>query len=53
MDWSQFAAMAGLMMILFGWLKLDIRDLRMTVDRLCRRVARIEGHLGIGGDLDG
>ncbi len=55
MDWSQFAAIAGLMVVLFGWLKLDIRDLRVEMrslsDRLndmCRRVARIEGHLGVG-----
>lgn len=54
MDWSQFAAIAGLMVVMFGWLKLDIRDLRVELrslsDRLndmCRRVARIEGHLGI------
>ena len=55
MDWGQFAGMAGLMLVLFGWLKLDIRDLRVAVDRLSGRVAgqgerlaRIEGHLGIG-----
>lgn len=55
MDWGQFAALAGLMMMLFGWLKLDIRDLRAAVDRLSdrlngqgERLARIEGHLGVG-----
>lgn len=55
MEWSQFATIAGLMIVLFGWLKFDIRDLRVEMragfDRLndlCRRVARIEGHLGIG-----
>ncbi|MCY3785896.1 MAG: hypothetical protein OXG47_04115 [bacterium] len=54
MDWGQFAGLAGLMVMLFSWLKLDIRDLRAVVgrvsDRLGRlegRVARIEGHLGI------
>ena len=59
MDWSQFATIAGLMIVLFGWLKLDIRDLRQemragftsTDSRLNdhgERLARIEGHLGIG-----
>lgn len=54
MDWGQFAGLAGLMMVLFGWLKLDIRDLRVAVDRLVdrmggqvERLARIEGQLGI------
>lgn len=54
MDWGQFAGLAGLMLVLFGWLKLDIRDLRVAVDRLVERVsgqgerlARIEGRLGI------
>ncbi|MDE0652148.1 MAG: hypothetical protein OXI26_00645 [bacterium] len=54
MDWGQFAGLAGLMLVLFGWLKLDIRDLRVAVDRLVERVsgqgerlARIEGQLGI------
>ncbi len=54
MDWGQFAGLAGLMMVLFGWLKLDIRDLRVAVDRLVDRVgsqgerlARIEGQLDI------
>ncbi|MCY3805801.1 MAG: hypothetical protein OXG91_04800 [bacterium] len=54
MDWGQFAGLAGLMVMLFSWLKLDIRDLRTTVDRVIDRlgglegrVARIEGHLGI------
>ena len=60
MDWSQIATIAGLIIILFGWLKLDIRDLRVEMragfDRtdgrlndLDQRVARIEGHLGTGG----
>ena len=54
MDWGQFAGLAGLMTVLFGWLKLDIRDLRVAVDRLVDRVgsqgerlARIEGQLDI------
>lgn len=59
MDWSQIATIAGLIIVLFGWLKLDIRDLRVemragfdrTDGRLNdqgERLARIEGHLGIG-----
>ena len=59
MEWSQFATIAGLMIVLFGWLKLDIRDLRTEMrdgfsrtdgrlNDLGERVARIEGHLGIG-----
>ena len=59
MDWSQIATIAGLIIVLFGWLKFDIRDLRVemragfdrTEGRLndqCKRLARIEGHLGIG-----
>ena len=55
MDWSQIATIAGLIIVLFGWLKLDIRDLRVEMragfDRLNdqgERLARIEGHLGIG-----
>ena len=59
MGWSQVATIAGLIIVLFGWLKLDIRDLRVEMregfgrtdgrlNNLCRRVARIEGHLGIG-----
>ena len=54
MDWGQFAGLAGLMLVLFGWLKLDIRDLRVAVDRLVDRVgsqgerlARMKGQLGI------
>ncbi|MDE0196288.1 MAG: hypothetical protein OXP08_12135 [bacterium] len=54
MDWGQFAGLSGLMLVLFGWLKLDIRDLRVAVDRLVDRVgghgeqlARIESQLGI------
>ena len=58
MDWSQIATLAGLIIVLFGWLKLDIRDLRVEMrsgfDRtdgrlsdLGERVARIEGHLDI------
>lgn len=54
MDWGQFAGLAGLILVMFGWLKLDIRDLRVAVDRLVDRVggqgerlARIEGQLGI------
>lgn len=54
MDWGQFAGLAGLMLVLFGWLKLDIRDLRVAVDRLVDRVggqgerlARIKGQLGL------
>ncbi len=50
MDWGQFAGLAGLMLVLFGWLKLDIRDLRAAVDSLsdrlsalAERVSRIEG----------
>ena len=61
MDWTQVATIAGLIVVLFGWLKLDIRDLRVEMragfDRsdgrlndLCRRVARIEGTLGTGAD---
>ena len=59
MEWSQFATIAGLMIVLFGWLKLDIRDLRREMrDGFTRaysrlndhgeRLARIEGHLGVG-----
>jgi hypothetical protein len=55
MEWTQVATIAGLIVVLFGWLKLDIRDLRVEMrtgfDRvveLGQRVARIEGHLGIG-----
>ena len=55
MDWSQAITIAGLIIVLFGWLKLDIRDLRQEMragfDRLNdhgERLARIEGHLGIG-----
>ena len=54
MDWGQFAGLAGLILVMFGWLKLDIRDLRVAVDRLVDRVggqgerlARIEAQLGI------
>ena len=54
MDWGQFAGLAGLMMLLFGWLKFDIRDLKAALDRMCERlgrlegrVARIEGRLGV------
>ncbi len=54
MDWTQVATIAGLIVVLFGWLKLDIRDLRVEMrtgfDRvveLGERVARIEGNLGI------
>ena len=54
MDWGQFAGLAGLLLVLFGWLKLDIRDLRVAIDRLvdragrqAERLARIEGQLGI------
>lgn len=59
MDWTQVATIAGLIVVLFGWLKLDIRDLRIemragfdrTDSRLNdhgERLARIEGHMGIG-----
>ncbi|MDE0196289.1 MAG: hypothetical protein OXP08_12140 [bacterium] len=60
MDWGQFAGLSGLMLVLFGWLKLDIRDLASEMrsgfaqvnERLRdhgERLARLEERAGPGG----
>ncbi len=47
MDWGQFAGLSGLMLVLFGWLKLDIRD---GFARVYERLANVDERLRDHGE---